>query len=106
MFDKLKKTADDLKGKVSDAVDKHGGAISDNIDKAATFADSKTGGKYTDKIVRASGKVKNGLDNLDGQKDDMPPSSTSTTTGPTTTTPPTTTPPTSTFPPPGSPPAP
>ena len=41
------------------------------IDKAADFADDKTGGKYDDKIDTGADKVKDGLDSLDGKDDDI-----------------------------------
>ena len=62
---------DDAKKKLTDAVDKHGDKISDGIDKAAAMADEKTGGKHTDKIAKATGKAKDGLDRLDGKNDDL-----------------------------------
>ena len=62
---------DDAKRKVGDAVDKHGDKIGEGIDKAAKFADDKTGGKHADKIANASAKAKDGLDKLDGKNDDI-----------------------------------
>jgi len=62
---------DKAKGKLTEAVDKHGDKISDGIDKAAAAADKKTGGKHHDKITKATGKAKDGLDKLDGKNDDF-----------------------------------
>ena len=62
---------DKAKGKLQDAVDQHGDKIADGIDKAAAAADSKTGGKHTDKIESATGKAKDALDKLDGKSDDL-----------------------------------
>lgn len=62
---------DNIKGKVEDAVDDHGDKIADGIDKAADFADDKTGGKYSDKIETGVDKAKDALDGLDGQDDDI-----------------------------------
>lgn len=62
---------DNIKGKVEDAVDKHGDKIGDGIDKAARVADEKTGGKHHDKIEGATGKAKDALDKLDGKNDDI-----------------------------------
>ena len=62
---------DNIKGKVGDAVDDHGDKIADGIDKAADFADDKTGGKHHDKIAKATGGAKDGLDRLDGKNDDI-----------------------------------
>jgi len=62
---------DKAKDTLNDAVDQHGDKISDGIDKAAAFADEKTGGKHTDKIESATGKAKDALDKLDGKNDDL-----------------------------------
>ena len=62
---------DDAKAKLSDAVDKHGDKISDGIDKAAATIDEKTGGKLGDKAEAGADKVKDALDGLDGQNDDL-----------------------------------
>ncbi|MET0525877.1 MAG: antitoxin [Nocardioides sp.] len=62
---------DKLRGRASDAVDKHGEKISDGIDKAADVADKKTGGKHTDKIDSGADKAKDALDKLDGKDDDI-----------------------------------
>lgn len=69
MFDKLKKSAEEIKDKVAEAVDEHGPKIGEGIDKAAGFVDEKTGHKYSDKIDKATGAVKGGLDKLDGKSD-------------------------------------
>lgn len=65
-------TFDNLKGKVSDLVDKHSDKIDDGMNKAGNMIDSKTGGKHTDKIATGKEKVRNALDGLDGQNDDFP----------------------------------
>jgi len=62
---------DKLRGKAKDAVDDHGDKIGDGIDKAATMADDKTGGKHGDKIDSGADKAKDALDNLDGKDDDI-----------------------------------
>jgi uncharacterized protein YjbJ (UPF0337 family) len=62
---------DKLRGKATDAVDKHGDKISDGIDKAAHLADKKTGGKHADKIDSSAEKAKDALDKLDGKDDDI-----------------------------------
>ena len=73
MFDKLKKAASDAKDKVAEQVDQHGDKINAGIDKAGNVIDQKTGGKYTDKIATGQQKVREGLDKVDGKKDDFPP---------------------------------
>ncbi len=62
---------DDAKKKLGDAVDEHGEKIEQGIDKAAQFADDKTGGKHSDKIAGASEKTMDALDKLDGKDDDL-----------------------------------
>ena len=57
MFDKWKK-------KAADIAEEHGDKIEGGIDKAAEFADDKTGGKYTDKIEGGTEKAKDFLDDL------------------------------------------
>jgi hypothetical protein len=43
-----------------------GKAVSGGIDKAADFADDKTGGKFSEKIDDAADKAKDIVDKLDG----------------------------------------
>jgi ABC-type transporter Mla subunit MlaD len=62
---------DKAKDALEKAVDEHGDKISDGIDKAADFADDKTGGKYSDKIDQGVDKAKDALDKLDGKDDDL-----------------------------------
>ncbi|HEX6337878.1 MAG TPA: antitoxin [Jiangellaceae bacterium] len=47
----------EFKDKISDAVDKHGDKIKKGVDKAADFADEKTGGKYSEHIDKAQEAV-------------------------------------------------
>jgi hypothetical protein len=51
--DKLK----DLKGKAEDAAAEHNEQIRGAIQKAATTADQKTGGRYSEKIEQAGAKA-------------------------------------------------
>jgi hypothetical protein len=60
---------DKLKGRAKTAVDQHGDKIAGGIDKAASMADKKTKGKYTDQIHQGKGKTKETLDKLDGKND-------------------------------------
>ncbi|MCW2815188.1 MAG: hypothetical protein JWN84_2643 [Nocardioides sp.] len=62
---------DKMKKKATQAVDQHGDKIATGIDKAAAAANKKTGGKHQDKITKATGKAKQGLDKLDGRNDDI-----------------------------------
>lgn len=73
---------DDAKKKLTKAVDQHGDKIAQGIDKAAQAADKKTGGKYSSQITSGAAKVKEGLDGLDGRKDDIRRPGTHPTTGP------------------------
>ena len=67
---------DDAKKKLGDAVDKHGDKVGEGLDKAGNLIDEKTGGKHSDKIASGVDKAKGALDDLDGQRDDIPGSST------------------------------
>ena len=58
IFDKFKK-------KAADMAEGHTDKIEGGIEKAADFADDKTGGKYTDKIEGGSEKAKELLEGLD-----------------------------------------
>jgi uncharacterized protein YjbJ (UPF0337 family) len=71
-LDKLKGQALDIKDKAADAVNKNSDKIHSGLDKAGEFVDTKTKGKYTDKIETAKEKAVDGLDKLDGKNDDFP----------------------------------
>lgn len=60
---------DDAKKKLTAAVDKHGDKIDAGLDKAATMADQRTGGKYRGKIDGGVAKAKDALEKLDGKSD-------------------------------------
>jgi len=62
---------DKLKGKATEAVDKHGDKIAGGVDKAADAIDRKTGGKHHDHIVKGRTQAKDALDKLDGKNDDI-----------------------------------
>lgn len=76
-MDKLKSQAADLKDKATHAVDKNSDTIQSGIDKAGEVVDKKTKGKYSGQIDTAKQKAEQGLDSLDGKKDDFPDASTS-----------------------------
>jgi hypothetical protein len=61
---------DKAKGKLTEAVDKHGDKIAGGIDKAASAVDKRTGGKHHDKIAGVTGKAREALDKLDRKNDD------------------------------------
>lgn len=62
---------DDVKGKLTDAVDSQGDKIGAGLDKAGELIDDKTGGKLGDKVDLGVDKAKDALDGLDGQDDDI-----------------------------------
>lgn len=66
IIDKLKGAKD----KAGDAVAEHGDQIEAGIDKVAGFVDDKTGGKFSDKIEGATGKAKEALSKVEGDKGD------------------------------------
>jgi hypothetical protein len=53
--------------KLKDLARGKGEQIDSAIDKAADFADDKTGGEHTDKIEQAAEKAKDVVDKLDDQ---------------------------------------
>jgi len=63
---------DNVKAKLTGAVDSQGEKIGDGLDKAGDLIDDKTGGKHGDKIDAGVDKAKDALDNLDGKNDDIP----------------------------------
>ena len=63
---------DDAKDKLGDLVDEHGDKVADGLDKAAEFAEDKTGGKFDSQIEAGVDKAKDALDSLDGKNDDIP----------------------------------
>lgn len=80
-LDKLKVKATEVKEKAVEAVDDHGPQIKGGIEKAGTFVDKKTKGKYSDKIAKGTKKAEEAVDKIDKDADKGP-------------RPPTTTPPT------------
>jgi hypothetical protein len=71
-FDKLKGQASELKDKAVGTVNENSDKIHSGLNKAGEFVDKKTKGKYSDKIDTAKSKAEQGLDKLDGKKDDFP----------------------------------
>jgi hypothetical protein len=62
---------DRFKKKATAVVDEEGDKIGAGMDKAADFADEKTGGKFGEKIDTGVEKAKDALDSLDGKNDDI-----------------------------------
>jgi hypothetical protein len=63
---------DDLKGKAQRLVGGNEKAIKDGIGKAGDFIDSKTGGKYADKIVSVQQGAAGLVDKVDPKPDTAP----------------------------------
>ncbi len=55
-----------LLDKAKDLVSGNKDQVKDGIDKAADFADDKTGNQHSDKIDTVADKAKDALDKLDG----------------------------------------
>ncbi|MBB2986999.1 antitoxin [Terracoccus luteus] len=62
---------DSAKEKLGDLVDQHGDKAGDGVDRAGDMIDERTGGTYADKVDMGQDKLKDGLDGLDGQNDDI-----------------------------------
>ncbi|MCX4547765.1 antitoxin [Streptomyces sp. NBC_01387] len=71
-LDNLKAKLAPAKDKVSDLAQQHGDKIGQGLDKAAQTVDSKTKGKYSDKIESGTGKAKEALDRLSHKDDGGP----------------------------------
>ncbi|HEX7716240.1 MAG TPA: antitoxin [Marmoricola sp.] len=61
----------DVKSKLTKAVDSQGDKIGQGLEKAGDMVDKKTGGKYAEKIESGVDKAKDALDDLDGKNDDI-----------------------------------
>ncbi|MFI0719676.1 antitoxin [Streptomyces sp. NPDC021224] len=66
-MDTLKDKLGMARGKAGDLARQHGDKVESGIDKAAQMADSKTGGKYSDKIGSGADKAKSATQNLGGK---------------------------------------
>jgi hypothetical protein len=62
---------DEMKDKAKDLVDGHGDQVDQGIDRAGEMADQRTGGQHGEQISQGEQKVRDGLDSLDGQDDDL-----------------------------------
>ncbi|GAA2487245.1 antitoxin [Terrabacter carboxydivorans] len=62
---------DNMKDQVSKQVDEHGEQVGQGVDKAGDLLDERTGGQYADRVDQGQDALKNGLDGLDGQDDDI-----------------------------------
>lgn len=63
---------DDLKGKAQHLIDGNETAIKDGIEKAGDFVDSKTGGKYADRVDTVQRGASDYVDNANGRPEGAP----------------------------------
>jgi hypothetical protein len=63
---------DDLKGKAQHLIGGNEQAIKDGIEKAGDFVDSKTGGKYADKVDSVQRGASGYVDNANGRPETAP----------------------------------
>ncbi|GAA0310939.1 antitoxin [Streptomyces polychromogenes] len=61
LLDNLKAKLAPAKEKVGDLAQKHEGKIGEGLDKVAKVVDSKTHGKYSDRITTGTDKAKDAL---------------------------------------------
>ncbi|MCF3184185.1 antitoxin [Streptomyces sp. NPDC096033] len=61
LLDNLKAKLAPAKDKVGDLAQKHEGRIGEGLDKVAKVVDSKTHGKYSDRITSGTDKAKGAL---------------------------------------------
>lgn len=69
-LDKAKEAAEQAVEKAKEAASTAAHKIEETgvVDKAASFADEKTGGKYSDKIAKAADSAKEGVSKLKGEE--------------------------------------
>ena len=69
-LDKAKEAAEQAVEKAKEAAATAAHKIEETgvVDKAASFADEKTGGKYSDKIAKAADSAKGGVSKLKGEE--------------------------------------
>ena len=72
VLDGLKGRAGELKDKAAGLVGENSGKIKEGIGHAGGFIDSRTGGKYSDRIASVQSKASSMVDNVDGQDGDKP----------------------------------
>ncbi|WP_035764162.1 antitoxin [Arthrobacter sp. H20] len=75
VFDGLKGKAGALTKKATELVGENSGKIKDGIGHAGNFVDSKTGGKYADKIDKVQSKASEMVDKTDRGDTNRPPGS-------------------------------
>ncbi len=62
---------DEMKDKLTEAVDSHGEQVGEGIDKLGDMVDERTGGQYAEQVDMGQARAKEALDGLDGQDDDI-----------------------------------
>ncbi|MCX4723336.1 antitoxin [Streptomyces sp. NPDC090052] len=63
-LDNVKAKLGPAKDKVADLAQQHGDKIGEGLDKAAHTVDTRTNGKYSEKIESGTGKAKEALERL------------------------------------------
>jgi hypothetical protein len=66
LFDRFKKTAEQVKDTAADLAEDHGDQAEDALDKAADFVDDKTHHQHSDKIDKGVDAAKGAIDKLAG----------------------------------------
>lgn len=72
VFDGLKGKAGELKGKAAGLVGGNSGKIKEGIGHAGKFIDGRTGGKYSDKIVRVQSKASDMVNKIERDERNKP----------------------------------
>ncbi|WRH26467.1 antitoxin [Arthrobacter sp. JZ12] len=67
VFDGLKGKAGELKSRAAGLVDGNSGMIKEGIGHAGSFINSRTGGKYSDKISTVQSRAFSMIDNVDSK---------------------------------------
>lgn len=62
---------DNIKDKAKGLVEGHGDQVDQGVDRAGDIADERTGGAHGEQIEQGEQKLRDGLDGLDGQDDDL-----------------------------------
>lgn len=77
VFDGLKGKAGELKDRAAGLVGENSGKIKEGIGHAGSFIDSRTGGKYSERISSVQSRASSMVDGVDRKDGDRPAGSTS-----------------------------
>lgn len=58
--------------KLDGVVDQHADRIDQGIDQGSDFINDRTGGRFGEQLEQGEGRLRDGLDSLDGKDDDFP----------------------------------